>query len=266
MNVLVLLAGEGKRFTDVGITTPKPLIQINGRSILEWTTRSLPIIQHHLESIDTPIRPNQMYFAIREEHESLGIEAYLKDLYGDDINIISFKKTKDMIGLRGNLDTALISAMTIENSDQPLLILDADNKYDHNNMIEFLNEAYDVENSMVVTCFEPLDDNSKWAFAMTDGSIVTKIVEKDPTAIAKGGKPLVGAFWFHSTDQFIRYADFIVGNGYRSGVPGREEFYVSQVASLHATNKRPVFAHTVTNVMPLGTPEDVEIFINHVSA
>ena len=41
MSLLVLLAGEGQRFKDRGIMTPKPLIEVNGKSILEWTTRSL---------------------------------------------------------------------------------------------------------------------------------------------------------------------------------------------------------------------------------
>jgi NDP-sugar pyrophosphorylase family protein len=254
MNVLILMAGDGKRFTDAGINTPKPLIEVNGKPILEWTTRSLPFIKHIDEDHSMSIAPENLYFAIRQEHENDGVCDYLKRVYGDDINFIVFQKTT-----RGNMETAYVSTLSMP-SEEPLLILDADNKYNDCDFLDTLSEAVDFDNSMVVTYFDPVDADPKWAFVFTDGALVTRIVEKDPTALEQGGCPLVGTFWFKTTSLFQRYADALIQTNTRSGTPGREEFYVSQVPSTHVKNGGIVFAHKVNEVVPLGTPDDVEKF------
>jgi NDP-sugar pyrophosphorylase family protein len=255
MNIIILMAGEGRRFTDAGIVTPKPLVEVNERTILEWTTRSLPFIQHADQTLDIPIYSDQLYFAVREEHEEYGVSEYLQKVYGSDINIISFKKTT-----RGNLETAYYVGALMDRDEDPLLVLDSDNKYNDNGLLKTLAEAYELNDSMVVTCFDPVDRNDKWAFAVTEGNIVTEIAEKDGTALDRGGRPMVGTFWFHSADQFMNHADRILRSGERSGWAGREEFFISQVPKSHMKQNRPVFAHAVTDVIPLGTPEDVERF------
>lgn len=253
MNVLILMAGEGKRFSDVGMTEhPKPFLEVNGKPIVEWTTRSLPFIRHYNEEGDC-VDSHQLFFAIREDLDAKYIDQ-LKTIYGQDINTITFKKTT-----RGNLETAYICTSVMD-PNIPLLILDSDNKYQDQNILDTFVEAMDFQNSMVVTYFDPIDDSSKWAFIYTDGSTVTEIVEKDPAALLRGGSPLVGTFWFNTTQLFSTLADFIIQNGFKSGEPGKEEFYVSQVPSLHCRNSNLVFAHKVDDVIPLGTPDDVEKF------
>jgi hypothetical protein len=56
------------------------------------------------------------------------------------------------------------------------------------------------------------------------------------------------------------HADKILRSGERTGWPGREEFFISQVPRSHIKQGRPVFVHTITDVVPLGTPEDVQRF------
>lgn len=256
MNILILMAGEGKRFSDVGVAMPKPLVEVNGKTILEWTTRSIPFIKHYGEEGDH-FPSNQLYFAVRESHEQeYNLTNRLKLMYGDDINLIYFKKST-----RGNLETAYICAALMED-DEALLVLDSDNKYTDNEMLTTFTEALDFEHSMVVNYFDPIDDDTKWAFAYTDGAVVKKIVEKDPNGIKNGGSPLIGNFWFSTVKIFLRWAQYIITEGLVTGIPGKEEFYISQIPAIHAANKGAVFAHKVSEVVPLGTPEDVEKFRN----
>lgn len=255
MNILILMAGEGKRFSDVGITTPKPFVEVNGKMILEWTTRSVPFIKHYGEEGDH-FPSNQLYFAVRAEHEEFNVTEKLRTIYGEDINIIYFKKST-----RGNLETAYTCATLMEDEDT-LLVLDSDNKYNDNNMLITFTEALDFDNSMVVSYFDPIDDDPKWAFVYSDGAVVKKIVEKDPAGPKNGGRPLVGTFWFNNVGIFIRWAHLIIDKGLMSGTTGKEEFYISQVPAIHAANKGAVFAHKVSDVIPLGTPEDMEKFKN----
>lgn len=254
MNILILAAGEGRRFVDAGITTPKPFIEVNGKTLLEWTTRSIPFIGHYDEEGDH-VEPNQLYFAIREDHDQrINASDTLMKIYGSEINIIRFQKTT-----RGNLETAAMVASLMELHDS-LLILDCDNKYSDNDILDTFVEAMEFEDSMVVSYFDPLDESTKWAFVYSDGALVTSIVEKDPDAISKGGRPLIGTFWFSSTRLFMKISQFILKNNLKTGEKGKEEFYISQVPALHAANAGAVFVHKVDNMVPLGTPEDVMRF------
>lgn len=258
MNILVLMAGEGRRFSDAGILMPKPLVEVNGKTILEWTTRSVPFIKHYGEDGDH-FPSNQLYFAVRAEHDvDHNLTDRLKVIYGDDINLIYFKKST-----RGNLETAYMCAALMED-EEALLVLDSDNKYVDNEMLTTFTEALDFDNSMVVNYFDTIDADAKWAFAYTDGAVVTKIVEKDPNAVKNGGRPLIGNFWFSNVKIFLQWAQYIITQGFVTGTPGKEEFYISQVPAIHAANQGAVFAHKVSDVVPLGTPEDVEKFRNEL--
>ena len=41
MNILVLMAGDSKHFYDKGYKHPKPLIEVNGRMIIELVANSI---------------------------------------------------------------------------------------------------------------------------------------------------------------------------------------------------------------------------------
>ena len=42
-NLLLPIAGNGQRFIDAGYTSPKPLIEINGKTILDRSLESVKI-------------------------------------------------------------------------------------------------------------------------------------------------------------------------------------------------------------------------------
>ena len=43
INIVVPLAGEGTRFSSTGIKTPKPLIVVNGKTMIEHSVETLGI-------------------------------------------------------------------------------------------------------------------------------------------------------------------------------------------------------------------------------
>ena len=43
INIVIPLAGEGTRFSSTGIKTPKPLIVVNGKTMIEHSVESLGI-------------------------------------------------------------------------------------------------------------------------------------------------------------------------------------------------------------------------------
>jgi len=249
MNILILMAGEGKRFSDFGYKTPKPLIKVKGKTILEWTTESCPYIKHNTDQQDENIN---LFFSVRKEHLEDGLESFLHNIYGKNITIIPFDKTT-----RGNLDTARISCDYMNDTKTPLLILDADNKYDHNKIDDFIKNTPNDISSMSIVCFNPIDSKipNKWANARVRNSIALEIIEKDDSWV--NYPCLIGVFYFPKMDQFKNYADFIFENLEPVGFSDKKEYYMSMIPRYHASINQLVYVHTVKDVVPLGTPEDV---------
>lgn len=241
MNIVVLMAGEGKRFTDVGWTIPKPFINVHGKTIIEHTLDSCPAIQTNPD--------DKIFFAIRW-HDMDYIQL-LKDRYGNNIQFLIFEQLT-----RGNLETAYKVIDRFKFSpDEDLLILDCDNAYFHNGLMETIELAKSAHgDNMVVTYFDAPFEANKWACIELHNNSVTKIVEKPATNSINGFHPLMGVFWFSRTDKFKRIAELIMDSMHTTS----NEFFVSQVASNWLYGGSKVFAHHVTNPLPLGTPEDVK--------
>ena len=237
------MAGDGKRFSERGYKIAKPFIEVNGKSILFRTLDSLPQIRN--KKYDT------LTFAIRSEHDVY--RETIKNYYGDDVNFVVFEKTT-----RGNLETAIKSLDYIKN-DKPIIILDADNQYDGSDVIDYFQEKHNISHQFAGICyFSRIDDSIKWGFAITKDDKVLEVIEKDYSAIEKNGSPMVGVFYFSSPSLFIKHADRIL----RNKIFDKNEFYMTQSIKSIIQSGIPVYGLKVNNVIPLGTPEDIERIIN----
>lgn len=249
MEIVVVMAGDGTRFKDVGYPLPKPFIEVNEKYILEWTTRSLPFIQHYINHI----QQYPLTFAIRSEHEKkFNIIERLEKIYGNNIRVIEFNKLT-----KGGLETAYITETLtcLTSDDKDVLFLDSDNHYNGSGFENFINDIKSkTDDDFAVICyFEPLDNSFKWCFAFPDGDRITKLSEKDETALAMGGKPMVGVFYFSDKVMFLDIAREILHHD--ATVKG--EFYMSQSIYKMLDRNMLVYGYKVDNVIPLGTPEDI---------
>lgn len=254
LNILVLMAGRGLRFAEKGYTVPKPLIQVNGKTILQWTTESCPYIKHNNGNQDKSIN---LCFAVLKEHLENGLEQYLKTVYGERIAIVAFEQIT-----RGNLETASIACKEISFDDDPILILDSDNKYDHNSIDCFLNSLPSDFETMAICCFEDKNKSlpNKWSNAKVTNGLANAIKEKDDAWIDE--PCLIGVFYFAKLKRFKSYANFILEEQKPLSIKGKDEFYMSMIPTYHANIGKPVFVHFVKSVVSLGTPADVELFKN----
>lgn len=242
MNTIVLMAGDATRFLNSKYNDLKPLINIKGQPIVKWTTDSL--------GFDF----SKITFAIRtDQNKKFLIEERLAYVYQKtNIDFCRFNSLT-----RGNLETAYFSTLNIVDIDQPLLILDSDNKYNGSGFFDFVSNISDKDFA-VICYFDPLDDSTKWCFAVPDGDKIIQIGEKDEEVLNHGGKPMVGVFYFSSADLFINVAKSIL----TKGLTCKNEFYMSQSINALLDCGVSVYGLKVDEVVQLGTPIDVEKFEN----
>ena len=197
------MAGLGQRFVNEGYRTPKPLIMVKGKTILEWTLESFPI-----QKEDT------LWFAVLKKHQT-DIEPFLYKTYGSDIQIVIIDELTD-----GNLETVYMCIEQMDNNN--LIILDCDNKYDHNNIRSFIEQIPADKESSAVFHFKN-DDRSlpnKWANLSMNDTLVTEIREKDNGWVDKS--KLIGIFYVNDISflrkQAEKICDSIVKNDANASV------------------------------------------------
>jgi choline kinase len=256
MNILVLMAGRGQRFRDKGYEKPKPLIEVNGKTILQWTTESCPYINHNGKGQSEYIK---LHFAVLQEHLDEGLDKFLYSIYGRDIEIIPFKEVT-----RGSLDTAMQVASKMWHKEHPLLVLDSDNKYNDNEFKDFVRDIAFRKNAIAVACFDnPIQSlPNKWSNVIIENGRAIGIREKDDTWVHH--PTMIGIFYFGQTKFFKEYAKFIMEFHKPVMFNENAEYYMSMVPSYNVGINTPVYVHKVTDVVPLGTPEDVKKFEDSV--
>jgi len=242
LKIVVLMAGDGKRFHVKYGNVFKPFIKVKDKTILERTIESIPGLKNQ-----------ELNFVIRTDQQNrYGVYEQLTKLF-PKINLVMLPERT-----RGNLETALLT-ITNYDDEEDCLILDADNAYNGSKVIATIEEnKKNIQNFALTCCFQPLDDNPKWCFCITNNGQAMEFLEKDPAALQKGGKPMMGVFYFSKIKQIKQIAKQIILGDYR--VNG--EFYMSQSLQEMVKMGNPVVCLEVKDPVPLGTPEDVEKFKN----
>ncbi len=251
LNIVVPMAGRGSRFQQAGFETPKPLIPIFGKPMIEWVVDNL-----------TPQVPHRWIFLCLQEHiESLGVADFLKRKLPECI-IVPVKSVTE-----GAACTVLLAESYI-NSDNPLMIANSDQWIDMN--IDSYLEAFDRSQSdgfiMTMKAKDP-----KWSFVrLDDKSMVTEVVEKKVVS----DQATVGIYNFKKGSDFVHAAREMIEAGER--VNG--EFYVAPVYNRMISKKARVGFQCIgrdsdyrpsnsddekykVSMFGLGTPQDLEIFV-----
>jgi len=119
MKVIILAAGQGTRLLPITLETPKPLIEIAGRPIIDRIFQSLP------DSIDEAI--------IVVEHLKEKIISHL----GESFNGMKVRYV-DQINKKGTF-AALLSAKDLLEENERFLVLNGDDIHDKVELTEYLN-------------------------------------------------------------------------------------------------------------------------------
>mgnify|MGYP003673943136 FL=1 len=231
MNVLIPMAGAGSRFQKAGYTFPKPLIEVNGKPMIQVVVENLNIDAKHI-------------FVVQKEHYEQYNLKHLLGLISPGCEIVQVDGMTE-----GAACTTLLAKEFIDN-DEPLLYANSDQFLDWNsNEFMYSMIADEVDGGMLTfTATHP-----KWSFAkLDDDGFVTEVAEKKPISdVATTGI----YYWKHGSD-YVKYAEQMIDSNTRVN----NEFYVCPVFNEAINDGKKIKTFHFDGMWGIGTPEDLDYF------
>lgn len=236
MNFLITMAGEGRRFREVGYTLPKMLIEAKGKTLLEWSIDSLPL---NLCS--------RLIFVAQQKHEDeFQLSKKIKSIYGKRVQSLHFRFINKLT--RGQSETACLAEQLIDLS-QPLLIFNIDTQFASSSLEKnLLRKNIDG----VLGAFYAEEPRFSFA-ALNDEGYVTKTAEKEVISF----NALTGLYHFTYPHDFFEAAK----SAFAKNETTKGEFYIAPLYN-HLINKgRNLIVDVADYVNILGTPEELKLFL-----
>jgi HAD superfamily hydrolase (TIGR01509 family) len=235
MNVLIPMAGAGSRFAAAGYTFPKPLIEVNGKPMIQVVAENLNVDAHFI------------YIVQKEHYDKYNLKQLL-NLISPGCDIVQVNSLTE-----GAACTTLLAKELI-NNDEPLLMANSDQYVEWNsNECLYAFTADGVDGGIVT--FRAT--HPKWSFAkLGDDGFVTEVAEKNPISdIAT-----VGIYYWKKGSDYVKYAEQMIEKNIRTN----GEFYVCPVFNEAIGDGKKIRVKDIPKMWGIGTPEDLNYFLeNH---
>jgi HAD superfamily hydrolase (TIGR01509 family) len=234
MNVLIPMAGAGSRFQQAGYTFPKPLIDIEGK----------PMIQVVADNLN--IEATFIYVVQKEHREKYNLDTLL--------NLITPNcKIVEVDGMTEGAACTTLLAKEFINNDEPLLMANSDQfvEWDSN---EFMYKMIEQKVDGGILTFKAT--HPKWSFAkVNEYGYVTEVAEKNPISdIAT-----VGVYYWAKGSDYVKYAEQMIQKNIRVN----NEFYVCPVFNEAIGDGKKVKIFNIEKMWGLGTPEDLKYYLEN---
>ena len=256
MKLLLPIAGRGSRFAvqadkNLEYKKPKPLIDVRGFPMVRWATGSLPFVKHPKKEIsgNFVVGPEDIIFVALKEHDkNYNMSEVLKNIYGNGIKIIFLDEVT-----RGAAETALQAKEFINNSEA-LIISDSDHFFDGEALFNVILENPGIGG--VIPVFRVLDGNPKWSFSrLAENGYVDLVAEKQPISTWAN----IGGYYFGRGKDFVEIAEETINKNELTN----NEFYIAPLYNKLIARGGKVKLAFPKYVYGLGTPEDLEYFLNN---
>jgi dTDP-glucose pyrophosphorylase len=234
MNVLIPMAGAGSRFQAAGYTFPKPLIDVEGKPMIQVVVDNLNIDATYI-------------YVVQKEHRAKYNLDTLLNLITPNCKIV------EVDGLtEGAACTTLLAKEFIDN-DAPLVMANSDQfvEWDSNEFMYKMVEQKVDGGIVTFTATHP-----KWSFAKVDEyGYVTEVAEKNPISdIAT-----VGVYYWAKGSDYVKYAEQMVSKNIRTN----NEFYTCPTFNEAIGDGKKIKTFNIDKMWGLGTPEDLKYYLEN---
>jgi dTDP-glucose pyrophosphorylase len=233
-NILIPMAGEGSRFKEAGFTFPKPLIEVNGK----------PMIQVIIENLG--FEANYIYVVRKEHYDKYNLKSFL-NLITPNCKIIQVESLTE-----GAACTTLLAKEYI-NNDNPLIIANSDQFLEWN-PIDFYYKMIETKADGGIVTFKAT--HPKWSFAKINelGNVI-QVAEKDPIS----DMATVGIYYYKKGSEYVKYAEQMISKNIRTN----NEFYVCPIFNEYIGDNKKIKTYGIEKMFGIGTPEDLQYFLNN---
>jgi NDP-sugar pyrophosphorylase family protein len=222
------MAGLGSRFAQKGYEKPKPLIDVNGVPMIKAVIDSLNIDGNYI-------------FIVQKEHS---VKYHLQDVLDE---FVPGCKIVEIDGLTDGAARTTLAAKDLINNDAPLLIANSDQVIIWDSLVfTSLLRSRDA-----IALFKANDP--KWSFAQINGGMVTKVAEKEVIS----DNASVGVYGFQHGSDYVKYAEQMIEKNIRTN----NEFYICPVYNEAINDGHIVIPYFVEEMHGIGTPEDLEAYL-----
>ena len=233
LNIVIPMAGLGSRFANVGYKLPKPLIDVNGKPMIQVVVENMNINAHYI------------FIAMKKHVEEYDVENTIKEVTCGNYTIHTIDELTE-----GSACTVLKVRDIIDN-DNPMMLANSD-QYLEWDPYEFLVGTQGVDG--LISCFEA--DHPKWSYAKTDSNgKVTEVAEKKVIS----NLATTGLYYFAKGSQFVMSADAMIAKNIRTN----NEFYNAPIYNELIEEGGNIGVHMCSKMWGVGTPEDLEVFLKH---
>ena len=255
LNIVMPMAGRGKRFADAGFKDPKPLIPLHGRPMTEVVIDNL-----------RPSTPHRFIFLILREHaEQFAFDDHLRR-WAPGCEVRFVEQVTE-----GAACTVLLARELIDD-DEPLMIANCDQWVD----IDIDDYLAAMEKPLISSASPPTSDlrplpppaadglimtmwadDPKWSFVKFDeAGRVVEVVEKQVVS----NEATVGIYNYRRGRDFVRAADAMIAKNFRVN----NEFYVAPAYNELIAEGQRIAVFNVgkeyAGMYGLGIPKDLEWF------
>jgi len=244
MNIIIPLGGKGERFSKNGFKTPKPLIPILDKTMIEYVLDNIKFLQE-----------DRVYIIYNEALEQYDFTHFLQKKY-QNIQFIKIQDTK------GAVETLLIGIgqiimSSLYDKNRKTILLDCDTYYTEDILTIFRNATHNM-----VFYTKNTDPNPIYSYielCHIDNHIID-IKEKEKIS----DNANTGAYAFLDILELYQYCIYILENN----ITFRGEPYTSCVIAEMIKDKNTFigFELDVSTVISLGTPQAIQEYIDKTYA
>lgn len=242
LQILMPMGGLGQRFRDEGYSTPKPLIEVDGR----------PMFMKALNSFDGYQGPKQHIFVIRQDAEDeYGLATSIKQFLPDAQITLLHQNTQ------GAVETSLLAREFI-NPELPLIIMDCDFSFTSTDYFEKVKGFAETgAHDGVLLSFD--SDSDRYSYARTDenGEVVETAEKKVISQHA-----LAGAYCFKCGQLFLESADMLLAQPLSDKM---KEYYISYLYNVLLQQGKRVALAKAESYNSFGTPSELKRYLSNKS-
>ncbi len=210
--IVIPMAGHGKRFKDAGILKPKFMIEVENKTLFDWSLNSLPI----------EISKKLIFVCLEEHEKEFNVSKFIKNIMGKKYSKINYELIYLEKTTGGQVETVLHAKQLIYH-ENPLIIYNIDTHFVSTRLKSKIITLKNQNIDGILGCFTSNDRNLSF-IELNEKGLVKKVKEKEKISNLAS----TGLYVFSNGRQFIDTAEVMIKNN----IKVKDEFFVSEIYNI----------------------------------